>query len=130
MPVVPLDFSGPFTEFGSMPNLSLTAATQVHTEDSTCNHESLELDRVTSYHLQPGVAGITAHRTSSPRETYLQLGAGKPFPPQLPDSGDYVVEFDGLEDPAHPYNWNLTVKFRTSLRFPSLNSERNKSEPY
>ena len=48
-------------------------------------------------------------------EKRLVMGAGKPFPPQLPDPEDYVVEFDGPEDPTHPYNWNLMVKFRTSL---------------
>lgn len=40
----------------------------------------------------------------------LSMGAGKPIPPYLPDSNQYTVEFDGPGDPAHPFNWDLTVK--------------------
>ncbi|KAJ0419672.1 major facilitator superfamily domain-containing protein [Aspergillus carlsbadensis] len=40
----------------------------------------------------------------------LSIGAGKPIPPTLPDSSQYVVEFDGPEDPAHPLNWTLGTK--------------------
>lgn len=40
----------------------------------------------------------------------LSMGAGKPFPPILPDADDYVVEFDGPDDPAYPVNWDFTVK--------------------
>lgn len=38
------------------------------------------------------------------------MGAEKPIPPCLPDSNDYVVEFDGPDDPTHPINWGFTVK--------------------
>ncbi|KAL4946602.1 hypothetical protein BDV06DRAFT_208522 [Aspergillus oleicola] len=38
------------------------------------------------------------------------MGAGKPIPRALPDASEYVVEFDGLDDPAHPLNWRLFVK--------------------
>ena len=41
----------------------------------------------------------------------LSMGAGKPMPPALPDATEYVVEFDGPDDPAHPLNWNFTVKY-------------------
>lgn len=40
----------------------------------------------------------------------LSMGAGKPIPPYLPDSNQYTVEFDGPGDPAHPLNWDFTVK--------------------
>jgi hypothetical protein len=43
-------------------------------------------------------------------EKSLAMGSGRPFPPFLPDSKHYLVEFDGPNDPAHPYNWNLSVK--------------------
>lgn len=38
------------------------------------------------------------------------FGAGKPFPPQLPDQEQYVVEFDGPDDPLHAQNWPLKKK--------------------
>lgn len=40
----------------------------------------------------------------------LSMGARKPIPPILPDSDDYVVEFNGPDDPAYPINWDFTVK--------------------
>jgi len=41
----------------------------------------------------------------------LSMGAGKPIPPPLPDSKEYIVEFDGPDDPVHPLNWSFTVKY-------------------
>ncbi|KAJ5278984.1 hypothetical protein N7478_004356 [Penicillium angulare] len=37
------------------------------------------------------------------------IGQGKVFPPQLPSSDGYAVEFDGPDDPTHPYNWKLSL---------------------
>ncbi|KAJ5294613.1 hypothetical protein N7508_009434 [Penicillium antarcticum] len=42
------------------------------------------------------------------------IGGGKPFPEALPDSDNYVVEFEGVDDPYHPQNWNLSKKLFTS----------------
>lgn len=39
------------------------------------------------------------------------MGAGKPFPPMLPEREEYVVEFEGVEDPAWPQNWKLKKKY-------------------
>jgi DHA1 family multidrug resistance protein-like MFS transporter len=33
------------------------------------------------------------------------FGAGKPYPPPLPEREEYVVEFDGADDPLHAQNW-------------------------
>lgn len=38
------------------------------------------------------------------------LGAGKPYPPPLPDREEYVVEYDGVDDPLHAQNWPLKKK--------------------
>ncbi|KAJ4418219.1 hypothetical protein N0V82_005693 [Gnomoniopsis sp. IMI 355080] len=35
----------------------------------------------------------------------LSLGLDKPLPPRLPDPEEYTVDFDGENDPIHPYNW-------------------------
>ncbi|KAL4796705.1 bicyclomycin resistance protein [Aspergillus venezuelensis] len=43
------------------------------------------------------------------------MGGGKLMPSALPDASDYVVEFDGLDDPAHPFNWNFSSKVYISL---------------
>ncbi|OJI88405.1 hypothetical protein ASPTUDRAFT_134689 [Aspergillus tubingensis CBS 134.48] len=38
------------------------------------------------------------------------MGQGKAFPPPLPNREDYVVDFDGPDDPQHPLNWPLFTK--------------------
>jgi DHA1 family multidrug resistance protein-like MFS transporter len=43
------------------------------------------------------------------------FGAGKPFPPPLPDREEYVVEFDGPDDPMHAQNWPLRKKIITAV---------------
>ncbi|AEO61749.1 hypothetical protein MYCTH_2312265 [Thermothelomyces thermophilus ATCC 42464] len=42
------------------------------------------------------------------------FGAGKPYPPLLPNQEDYVVEFDGPDDPLHAQNWPLKKKLATA----------------
>jgi hypothetical protein len=38
------------------------------------------------------------------------IGANKPFPAPLPPSEDYVVDFEGPDDPEHPQNWRPSTK--------------------
>ncbi|KAI0161540.1 major facilitator superfamily transporter [Xylariaceae sp. FL1272] len=42
------------------------------------------------------------------------FGAGKPYPPPLPDQEEYVVEFDGPDDPYHAQNWTTKKKMLTA----------------
>ena len=41
----------------------------------------------------------------------LSMGMGRPIPPPLPEPDDYTVEFDGMDDPMHPYNWQRSTKY-------------------
>ena len=43
------------------------------------------------------------------------MGMGKPIPPPLPDLEDYTVDFDGVDDPMHPYNWKRSAKYVSIL---------------
>lgn len=43
----------------------------------------------------------------------LSMGMGKPIPPALPRLEDYIVEFDGTDDPLHPFNWKRSTKYVT-----------------
>ena len=55
----------------------------------------------------------TVGRSLKSRESKRPLpafGAGKPYPPLLPGQEDYVVEFDGPDDPLHPQNWPMKKK--------------------
>jgi DHA1 family multidrug resistance protein-like MFS transporter len=50
------------------------------------------------------------------------FGAGKSYPPPLPDREEYVVEFSGPDDPLHAMNWPLRKKLATAamLGFTTL----------
>ncbi|PIB01124.1 putative transporter [Cercospora beticola] len=43
------------------------------------------------------------------------FGAGKPYPPPLPEREEYVVEFDGPDDPLHAHNWPLKKKMPVAV---------------
>lgn len=49
-------------------------------------------------------------RHSAASKPLPNFGAGKPFPPPLPEREEYVVEFDGEDDPYHAQNWPLNKK--------------------
>ena len=55
----------------------------------------------------------TVGRSLKSRESKRPLpafGAGKSYPPLLPGQEEYVVEFDGPDDPLHPQNWPMKKK--------------------
>jgi DHA1 family multidrug resistance protein-like MFS transporter len=39
------------------------------------------------------------------------FGYGKSYPPPLPAKEEYVVEFDGPDDPLHAQNWPFKKKY-------------------
>lgn len=48
------------------------------------------------------------------------FGGGKPYPPNLPEKEEYVVEFDGPEDPVRqtdPWKFRVRIRFRLTQSF-------------
>lgn len=45
------------------------------------------------------------------------MGGGRDYPPPLPDRADYLVSFDGPNDPIHPHNFPLNKKIFYSALF-------------
>lgn len=69
-----------------------------------------EISRIQTARSQhSGTVGrsVTSRQSRKPLPAF---GAGKPYPPPLPDQEDYVVEFDGPDDPMHAQNWPLRKK--------------------
>ncbi|CAI7616804.1 unnamed protein product [Penicillium bialowiezense] len=61
--------------------------------------------------------------TSRPsRKPLPPFGGGKEYPPLLPAREDYVVDFDGPNDPLYPLNWPVSRKIYVSviLAFTSI----------
>lgn len=69
---------------------------------------------------------LTRRKTEKPLPS---LGAGKPFPPPLPDREEYVVEFDGHDDPLHAQNWPMKKKLTMGviLAFDALSASMGSS---
>jgi DHA1 family multidrug resistance protein-like MFS transporter len=90
------------------PRGPLSRRTTTRTRSGTAPLDEVELSRIHTYRLQ--------HRSTVgssrvvPREQWLELGAGKPYPPSLPEAEEYVVEFVGPKDPLHPHNWYFPRK--------------------
>jgi DHA1 family multidrug resistance protein-like MFS transporter len=70
-----------------------------------------------------GTVGASIKSRQS-RKPLPAFGAGKPYPPALPEREEYVVEFDGVDDPLHAQNWTLKKKIFTAaiLGFTTLTS--------
>ena len=49
-------------------------------------------------------------KSSESKKPLPEFGGGKPYPPPLPAQEEYVVEFDGPDDPLHPQNWPIRKK--------------------
>ena len=82
---------------------------KVNTQRDLDRHPT-ELDRIETHRTQHSSTvgrAITSRKSKKPLPNF---GGGKEFPPQLPAQEEYVVEFDGPDDPMHPQNWPLRKK--------------------
>jgi MFS transporter, DHA1 family, multidrug resistance protein len=69
-----------------------------------------ELSRIATQRSQhSGTVGRSLKSRES-KKPLPSFGAGKPFPPPLPAQEEYVVEFDGPDDPMHAQNWPIGRK--------------------
>jgi DHA1 family multidrug resistance protein-like MFS transporter len=95
---------------------SHTSAHEVHRSETHRLNGDLEthptaLDRIVTHRSQH-LGTVGSMRTSTKKLPPLpEFGAGKPYPPRLPDREEYVVEFDGADDPLHAQNWPFKKKY-------------------
>lgn len=75
--------------------------------------DNVELERINTSRLQHR-STVGSGPGPAPREEWLPMGAGKDYPPELPDPEQFVVEFTGSNDPLHPQNWSLRKKITIS----------------
>lgn len=71
---------------------------------------SQALSRIETQRLQHQLTVGESVKSRVSKTPLPAFGAGKPYPPQLPNRDDYVVEFDGPDDPLYPQNWPLWTK--------------------
>lgn len=53
---------------------------------------------------------LSARADVNPDTPIPHMGGDRPMPPSLPDAKEYQVNFDGPDDPSHPFNWPLKRK--------------------
>ena len=94
----------------------ITGVSRVNTSRDLERHPT-SLSRIQTEHSQhKGTVGGISTRTRESRLPLPAFGdAGKPYPPDLPNKDEYVVEFAGHDDPIHPQNWPMKKKIITSL---------------
>ena len=91
-------------------------------EDVDLERHPTALSRIQTQRTQhSGTVGASIKSRQS-RKPLPNFGGGKPYPPLLPEREEYVVEFDGPEDPLHAQNWPLKKKLFTGamLGFTTL----------
>ncbi len=69
-----------------------------------------EMSRIATHRSQHQNTVGRSLRSRQSTRPLPAFGAGKPYPPPLPAAEEYVVEFDGPDDPLHPLNWPMKRK--------------------
>lgn len=72
------------------------------------------LSRIHTQRSQHSATVGASLKSRQSRKPLPEFGGGKPFPPPLPEREEYVVEFDGANDPMHAQNWLMKKKLYTA----------------
>lgn len=98
-------------ENGRMARLRTGGMSRISTQGDLERHPT-ELSRIYTARSQHSetIGRSLRSRHSTATKPLPAFGAGKPFPPPLPEQEEYVVEFDGENDPYHAQNWPLKKK--------------------
>ncbi|OCK97540.1 major facilitator superfamily transporter [Cenococcum geophilum 1.58] len=68
------------------------------------------LSRIQTQRSQHNATVGASLKSRQSKKPLTEFGGGKPYPPPLPAREEYVVEFDGVDDPLHAQNWPLKRK--------------------
>lgn len=73
-----------------------------------------DLMRTRTERLQHELTIGSSRMTRLPTNKCPSMGRGRQLPRQALNDDDYLVDFDGPEDPRHPFNWKFTTKYAFS----------------
>ena len=97
----------------SMSRIATASAPGIGAQGVRTRTHPVEDHRTETHRLQHSQT-VGSHPTKTRTNTEAPLpefGGGKSYPPPLPEREEYVVEFDGKDDPLHPQNWPLKRKW-------------------
>jgi len=81
----------------------------------TKTHPLEDLRSETHRLQQVATVGAGTLKSRKTEKALPNFGGGKAYPPDLPPYEDYVVEYDGPDDPLHPQNWPFRKKLITGV---------------
>ena len=113
------------TSTGSSSSISVVREEMGISRANTQRDLELHPTALSRIETQRSQHGATVGRSATTRESKKPLpnfGGGKEYPASLPDREEYVVEFDGHDDPIHPQNWPMKKKCVYLLPLASGNS--------
>lgn len=88
-------------------------------DDAALSRHPTALSRIQTGRSQQNItvgAGLRSRTaTRESRRPLPGFGNGKEYPPMLPEREQYVVEFDGPNDPLHAQNWPLKKKMPVAI---------------
>ncbi len=95
-----------------------STATETLSSQPGLERHPTALSRIETHRSQHlGTVGSSLRARQSRQSKPLpNFGAGKDYPSPLPDREEYVVEFDGHDDPLHAQNWPMRRKCGTDPR--------------
>ncbi|OCL15033.1 major facilitator superfamily transporter [Glonium stellatum] len=73
------------------------------------------LSRIQTARSQHSATVGASLKSRQSKKPLPEFGGGKPYPPPLPAREEYVVEFDGVDDPLHAQNWPFKKKLFTGI---------------
>ncbi|KAJ4354462.1 uncharacterized protein N0V89_006199 [Didymosphaeria variabile] len=91
-------------------------------EDNDLERQATVLSRIQTQRSQHSATVGASLKSRHSKKPLPGFGGGKPYPPPLPEREEYVVEFDGPDDPLHAQNWPMRKKLFTGamLGFTTL----------
>jgi len=78
--------------------------------DLDLEKQETALNRIRTQQSQYAHTVGARQRSRQSTSSLPPMGAGKPYPPDLPGQEEYLVEFDGADDRIHPQNWSMSIK--------------------
>ncbi|KAF2496201.1 major facilitator superfamily [Lophium mytilinum] len=84
-------------------------------DNTDLERHATALSRIQTARSQHSATVGASLKSRQSRKPLPEFGGGKPFPPPLPAREEYVVEFDGVDDPLHAQNWPLKKKLFTAV---------------
>lgn len=92
-------------------NRIATESASSMTRARTAGGHPIERHRTETHRLQHTHTVGASLRSKKTELPLPEFGGGKPYPPPLPEREEYVVEFNGKDDPLHPQNWPFKKKY-------------------